>query len=236
MAPSDIPCYCFPELDADPALRGPASAQAEANFRRSPVGSGAGACLPGAGGRRGSRLEDIEQQAYCRGYGDGERIGREQGEKTGAESSAQRIDPLLTSLEGMLAGLEELRRRTLEELEAEVVQLALAVARKITLREVRLDTDALAGILREALGRVELAEEFTVRMHPDDMARLSELKPRLIEDLLAAGRGRFEADPAIVSGGCLIETDRGAIDARLEQQLQVVEEAFRAVAQADHVK
>jgi flagellar biosynthesis/type III secretory pathway protein FliH len=39
---------------------------------------------------------------------------------------------------------------------------------------------------------------------------------------------RFEADDHIRAGGCLIESDRGDVDARIEQRFRVVEEAFRA--------
>ncbi|MCK5205137.1 MAG: hypothetical protein KAR15_14740 [Desulfobacterales bacterium] len=38
---------------------------------------------------------------------------------------------------------------------------------------------------------------------------------------------RFEAEDSIQSGGCLIETDMGDIDARIEKQFQAIEESFQ---------
>jgi flagellar biosynthesis/type III secretory pathway protein FliH len=37
----------------------------------------------------------------------------------------------------------------------------------------------------------------------------------------------LEAEDSIQSGGCLIETDRGDIDARIEKQFEAIEEAFQ---------
>jgi flagellar assembly protein FliH len=37
----------------------------------------------------------------------------------------------------------------------------------------------------------------------------------------------FEAEDSVQSGGCVIETDLGEIDARIEKQIQAVEESFR---------
>ena len=109
-----------------------------------------------------------------------------------------------------------------------MVRLALEVARKIVGREVRTDVETVAGIVRDAVNRVEHAEQITIRMNPADMQRLAELKPRLLDELAEAGRTRFEADASITSGGCRVESDSGDIDARLEQRFKVVEEAFQA--------
>ena len=77
------------------------------------------------------------------------------------------------------------------------------------------------------MSRVEHAEHITIRMNPEDMQRLAELKPQLLT-LAEAGRGAFEADASISCGGCRIESDSGDIDARLEQRFKIVEEAFQA--------
>lgn len=170
---------------------------------------------------------DLEQDAYCRGFSDGEKSGFEQGERAGLEAAAGRMEGLLKSLEQMLSDLENLQRRACHDLENEMVRLALEVARKVVGREVQADVETVAGIVRDAVNRVEHAEHITLRMNPGDMQRLTELKPRLLDELAEAGRARFETDASITSGGCRVESDSGDIDARLEQRFKVVEAAFQ---------
>jgi flagellar assembly protein FliH len=128
----------------------------------------------------------------------------------------------------MLAELEALQRRECRHFEKELVDLALAVARKIVGREVAVNPEAVAGMLRDALSRIEHAGSLSIRMHPDDLQRLADVQPRLLEGLADPARVRFEADPAISAGGCFIESEAGDIDARLEHRFRVLEDAFRA--------
>src|SRR5690606_34986517 len=82
----------------------------------------------------------------------------------------------------------------------------------------------IVGVLREGLAALPVAAgEAVVRLHPDDAAA--------VRDCLAPGDGeasaptgerrawRIESDPLIERGGCIIDTDRSSVDARLETRL-----------------
>jgi flagellar assembly protein FliH len=220
----DSTCYLFPELLRKKSDRALAAANLKPGFRRTGLGS-----LPGGCGDSETDLpvQDAEQQAYCRGFGDGERKGRELGEQAGLESAMQKLESLLTGGHKLIGELGELHRQTCRDVEADLVQLALAVARKIVGRDVSLGPEAVTRIIREALTRVEHAGRITIKLNPADLELLADIKPQLLSGLPEAGRAVFEADEGIARGGCLIETDEGEVDARIERQFQVVEEAFR---------
>jgi len=221
----DSTCYLFPELLRKKSDRALAAANLKPGFRRTGLGS-----LPGACGdsETGLPVQDAEQKAYCRGFGDGERKGHELGEQAGLECAMQKLESLLTGGHKLIGELGDLHRQTCRDVEAELVQLALAVARKVVGREVSLGPEVVTRIIRQALGRVEHAGRITVKLNPADLELLADIKPQLLKGMPEAGRAAFEADKGIARGGCLIETDGGEIDARIERQFQVVEEAFRA--------
>jgi flagellar assembly protein FliH len=221
----DSTCYLFPELLRKKSDRALAAANLKPGFRRTGLGS-----LPGGCGdsETGLPVQDAEQQAYCRGFGDGERKGHELGKQAGLESAMQKLESLLTSGHKLIGDLGELHRQTCREVEADLVQLALAVARKIVGRDVSIGPDVVTRIIRQALGQVEHAGRITIKLNPADLELLADIKPQLLSGLPEAGRAAFDADEGIARGGCLIETDGGEVDARIERQFQVVEEAFRA--------
>ncbi len=223
--------YCFPPIAGTAAERCEGRDASPPVFRRiAPGVAGAGLrpSQPRGAQSPWSARVDIEQDAYCRGFSDGEKSGFGQGERAGQEAAAERLDALLKSLAQQLSDLEHLQRRACRDLENEMVRLALDVARKVVGREVQTDVETVAGIVREAVNRVEHAENITLRMNPADLQRLAELRPRLSEELAADGRVRFEADASISSGGCRLESDSGDIDARLEARFKIVEAAFEA--------
>jgi flagellar assembly protein FliH len=227
MAARDSTDYCFPDISGETdagGARGPSPC-----FQRVAPGAEPGRAGARTGRRREQARVDLEQEFYCKGFADGERSGREQGERAAAESVLKQAD---TALEGLRRAAEDLQRVWADSAhthEWELVQLALAVAGKIVEREVRSDPAALAGIVQSALTQVQHAERVTVRMHPGDLERLNGIRADMLGALAGGGAGvRFQADDTLRPGGCLLESDRGDVDARIEQRLRVVEEAFRA--------
>jgi flagellar assembly protein FliH len=227
MASRDSFGYCFPDISNEPDCAG--ARDESPCFRRVAPGAEPVRIPPRSGRRREQARVDLEQEFYCKGFADGERSGLEQGERTGTENALRRIDTLLESLQRTAAEMEQLKAEAARAHEWELVQLALAVAGKIVERNVREDPAAVVAIVQSALSRVEHAERITIRMNPADVERLNGVRARMLETLSGSGTAvRFEPDDHIRAGGCLIESDRGDVDARIEQRFRVVEEAFRA--------
>jgi len=231
--------YCFPDLAPKKGRSAPSPERAAPAFQRVAPGVLAGGSSLAAGGGgdigrpatlRRVPVEEVEQAAYCRGFSDGERTGFEQGERCGGDAVRKHLESVLQSLGQMLEELESLRRREVRGFEKELVELALEVARKVVGQEVATQPDAVAHLLRDALGRIEHAGPLTIRMNPLDLERLTGMQPQLLQGLVDPGRVRFEADAGLSAGECLIESDVGDIDARVEQRFRIVAEALREEA------
>lgn len=218
--------YAFPEIAVAAAAEGRRRAEAAAPFRRTAPGQAAcGGFAPQEALLRKTPA-DLEQEAYCRGFSDGEESGFARGEATGRERAAAELAPLLTGLKGILAELEGLRERILREAEEEIVRFALEIARKVVGREARAGTEVVGAIVGRVLGRLEHAERITLRLNPEDLERLTRSQAELVAAWTQGGRVRLEADPAVTAGGCLAVSDGGEIDARLERCFAAVEEAL----------
>jgi flagellar assembly protein FliH len=74
---------------------------------------------------------------------------------------------------------------------------------------------------------VENPGKIKVKLNPADLQFIQDTKSQLSHFLDDVDSIRFEAEDSIQSGGCLIETDMGDIDARIETQLQAIEESFQ---------
>ena len=162
-------------------------------------------------------IEEIEAKAFLRGFN--------KGEKAGFKSGQEKIESLLKNLQNIMAELTSLRKQIFIDSEKEIVELALAIARRIICHEVKLNKNTVIDVTREALKRVEDHENIRIKMGPEDFECFESTDPNLICD---NDNVTFEVQEAISSGGCVIETDAGSIDARIEKQLQAVETALRA--------
>jgi flagellar biosynthesis/type III secretory pathway protein FliH len=153
--------------------------------------------------------------------------GLTEGEKKGFEAGTKRVDPLIDSLNQTLLQLETIRKEIHQAIEKEVVRLALSIAKKIVCHEVKTSEETVVCVAREALSRVENPAKIKIKLNPADLQFIQDTKSQLSHFLHNAASIRFEAEDSIQSGGCVIETDMGNLDARIEKQFQAIEESFQ---------
>ena len=164
--------------------------------------------------------EEIHRQAYEKGL--------RQGQEDGRIAAQGKAAPLIMALEKTLAELDGVRNRIKQQLEREVVELAMHVARKVIQREVSVSDDAIIAVVKEALTHLDDPEKISIRLNPLDLKRLQEAGERSQAAFENLDNIHFEEDAGIESGGCYIHTEYGEVDARLEEQLRHIEEALRA--------
>ncbi len=211
------------ERSAPPAGSGTAS---DAGPDQSPNGQlkpGVGRAVQGlepAGDER-EKLASIAKQAYAEGFA--------QGEQDAKALSEKQIEPLVATLANVIAELTDTRRKLRHQIESEVVALALQVSRKVVGQALQTNPELVAGIVNAALAHVDDPEKICIRLNPAD---IKHLQATAGSDLLEANADRihFEEDSGIDAGGCLVQTEYGEIDARLDKQFQAIEEAFRIEA------
>ena len=155
-----------------------------------------------------ARRAALERDAFVKGYA--------QGERAGLEAGVKRTDAVLRRLGETIDELAGLRRQILHQSEQQLVQLALALARRIVRRELAADDELLGALARVALERLGEARPATIRLHPEDFARST--AGRL--EQWAAAHVSVVADPTVNRGGCLVESPFGFVDASIEAQLQ----------------
>lgn len=176
---------------------------------------------PQANGPSEKTLEDIETEAYIRGFN--------KGEKAGFDAAGEKIEALQAMLAGAIEQLERTQKKIRQDSEKEVVELALAVSERIVRQELVTNREAIVDVVREALKKVGHQQTVVIRLNPADIQFLD---PSRLPFSDPAGqtnsiRIQLEADETISSGGCLIETESGDVDARIETQLDIIKAAFR---------
>jgi len=108
------------------------------------------------------------------------------------------------------------------------VELALHVARKVVRHELTVSKDTIVCVVQEAMTQLDDPGKISIRLNPDDLKKIRAAGETLSSVMDHLDTIHFEEDTGIDCGGCYIQTEYGEIDARIEEQLRTVEEAFRA--------
>jgi flagellar assembly protein FliH len=106
--------------------------------------------------------------------------------------------------------------------EAEIVQLALAIAAKILHREAQVDPMLVATLVRMAVEKMREGSSVTVRVGTREVVRWK----HAFATLTAEGHVQVVEDGALSDYDCLVETELGVANFGLDTQLKEVEQGF----------
>ncbi len=148
--------------------------------------------------------------------------GFDAGQASIRHSAAAQVEAMQVKLARSLEELTGLRLRSRREAEQDVVALALAVARRILHRELTVEPEALLGLVKAALDKMEAREVHQVRVSRADVAMLRQF----FEQMGPPQRIEVVADANLAPGGVIIESSRGTLDASVETQLVEIERGF----------
>ncbi len=158
-------------------------------------------------------LAALERDAFTKGYA--------QGERAGAEAGAARAEAMLRRLAQTLEDLQGLRKDLVRRTERDVVELAIAISRRVLHRELALDHDLLLALARVALDRLGDVATASIRLHPDDFAIA------MTGSLSAHAHGvQIVADPAVHRGGCVVQSEFGSVDVGVAAQIDELSQAL----------
>jgi len=154
------------------------------------------------------------QAAYERGLAEGKAAGHQE--------MFSQVEALTKKLARTIEELTGLRQRFRHEAEEDVVALALATARRILHRELTVDPQALLGVVKAALKKMELSEVQRVRVNREDEPIIRQS----LEQMGLPHRVEVIADAALERGAAILESNRGTLDASIDTQLAEIERGF----------
>ncbi len=144
--------------------------------------------------------------------------------KIDAEVAAQ-VDQMREELSRTIAQIAGLNAEITAGAEVQLVELALEIAKKIVQREVSIDREIALTLVKVSLKRLNNRATAQVHLNPDDFAFVDAHR----EKLDFHGSLEIIEDRSISVGGCLIRTETGDIDARIESQFDEISHGLLGV-------
>lgn len=145
--------------------------------------------------------------------------GMREGEAAGRNRAAAEMQPVLERMARTIEEVAALRSKLRREAEADMVKLAIAIARRVIRRELAVDPEALHGLVLGALEKLQVQEVTRVRVHPSQAAAIA----TLLRERPGGSPVDVVADPSGDIGAAVFETTRGNLDASVESQLGEIE-------------
>lgn len=172
-----------------------------------------------------SESESIKDAAYKEGYAKGYDEGFE---KSFADGNND-LTKLNEKLKKILAETINKRNEIIDTAEAQLIEVAILIAKRVVKMLTEKDKGIVIRNIQEALRRIKGRTKITIRVNLDDLEISARHKDEFYQMLDKIEGVTVLEDPNVDVGGCMIETDFGDIDARINTQLNEIETAIKEV-------
>ncbi len=155
---------------------------------------------------------------------DGRQAAIRAAEQVIEERVGKQLATLLPAIQQATKQIAQSKDAWLTHWEQRAVHLAVRIAERVIHREIKRDPQITVAFVKEALELCSGSAELLVRMHPDDRTTLGAHVEALARAVARQGTAKVVSDETISPGGCRVETRFGAVDQRIEEQLNRMEE------------
>lgn len=160
-----------------------------------------------------------EKSIFEKSKSEGFKAGHEEGYKAGNEE-AQR---LVERIHKMIEAVQAKRQEILDNTEQQIVNLVILIARKVVKIMSENQKSVIMSNVLQALKKVKGSGDVTLRVNLADVKLTTEHIKDFIRQVENIKNISVVEDSSVEKGGCIVETDFGAIDARISSQLNELE-------------
>lgn len=169
-----------------------------------------------------AQQEKIKQQSSTEGY--------EKGHEEGYQYGKSEADRLIDRMHSVLDAVMQRREEILKETEQQIIELVILMARKVVKVLSENQKSIIMNNVLLALKKVKGRGDVILRVNLEDVKLTAEHTRDFIERVENIKNISVVEDSSVEKGGCIVETDFGAIDARISSQLKELEDKILDVA------
>ncbi|MGD9109941.1 MAG: FliH/SctL family protein [Phycisphaerales bacterium] len=165
---------------------------------------------------------------------DSDRIGtaktnhhQQNGDQSGPETQQKKTEltQLCSVLKNIIETLSQFQDSAFATHKEDIAKLAVEIARRVLAQKVQEGDYEIEKIIRQALENLTVKHDAVVRLNPADHTRIEQLlKDAEFSDFKGLA---FVPDEKIRQAECVLETQRGTIEALIEEKLQRIAEALK---------
>ena len=165
-----------------------------------------------------------------------ETSGFDKGHQEGYEKGVAEVERLIDRMHRILEAVMQRREEILADTESQIVELVILMARKVIKILSENQKNVVMANTMAALKKVKTRGEVTLRVNLEEVKLTSEHAKEFISHVENVQGITVLEDSSVERGGCIVETDFGAIDARISSQLQELENKILEISPVKNIK
>lgn len=162
------------------------------------------------------KIKEIQESSYKEGY----ELGLDEGLKKAYQEKMSQLQHNLEEMQALLANISQIKADLETQNESHLVKLIYHMVERVSLRHVELDQSILVDVMRQALSLAQDEENVVVHVSQSQFEFIEDLKKQTSREFDFLKKIKIEPNEKINAGGCIVQTNYGEVDSRIEQRLE----------------
>lgn len=120
-------------------------------------------------------------------------------------------------------------KRVFDAIAPDIIEISLQIAKKIIKHEVQVDPQIVIDTVLDVLSNIPKNEpKLTLLVNPVQSQYIKDNLPDKLTLLGVESKLNIVSDETVSEGGCILQTNNGIVDASIEAQLDIIQNALRS--------
>lgn len=150
--------------------------------------------------------------------------GYEDGYKQGFNEGTNSLEEKFNALDLFAQAQYDVKHNIIKSAELDIVDLVLAIARKVCKKSLDEDTEILKNITVDAIKQLKDKESITITISPELAEKIYSISDKLKEEVPKLNSIRIIEDANVSADGTIVETPLSRVDSRLKTQIDQIAE------------
>jgi flagellar assembly protein FliH len=171
------------------------------------------------------KLKEIQEIAYKEAY----QLGLEEGKKDAFNSHSARIEANLEMFDKNIEAIAKIKTELIAQNEAHMMKLIFQIGCRIANHEIKdFAKESVLKTISKALELAQTEENITVTVANSQLEFLEELQKANNREFEFLKKIKLTSSDDVFEGGCVVHTNYGEIDARVEERVAKLWEEIEA--------
>ena len=161
------------------------------------------------------KISEVQGDAYKQAYD----LGFEEGTKKAIEDKTSELQQKSAELDALAENLLKIKEEMIYQNEAHIVRMIYEIASRLAFDHVTEKQDVVLQIIKKSVEEAQAEENINVRVAISQLDFLEQLRQSNGRENEFLKKVKFEGAENVSVGSCIVETNYGVIDARIEERV-----------------
>lgn len=164
-------------------------------------------------------------------FNEAEQKAKEEGYRYGETLAQQHYNDLLAEAQDFKDRSKTEYEATMACLEQDIIQLVLNIAAKVVGDEIKNNSEAILGIVRETIHSCSNREHVVLKVSGEDYEYVLSNEEKLRSMIKDLNELEIKKDNTLSKGSCIIDTGFGSVDGSCDTRMEIIRNAFFEILQ-----